>query len=59
LVEVNDQKILVGATDQTLTNLYQLQNASSTNTAISEKTTNNFSEILDQVNSTIDQSNNK
>ncbi|PKO03623.1 MAG: hypothetical protein CVU43_01870 [Chloroflexi bacterium HGW-Chloroflexi-5] len=48
LVSIDNQKILIGATDQTITNLYQLSNSENETLYQQIPTSQNFSDFLDK-----------
>lgn len=48
LVSIDNQKILIGATDQTMTNLYQLSNSENETQFQQIPTSQNFSDFLDK-----------
>lgn len=48
LVSIDNQKILIGATDQTITNLYQLSNSENETQHQQIPTSQNFSDFLDK-----------
>ena len=48
LVNVDNQKILIGATDQSMTNLYQLSNSENISQYQHMDSTQNFSDLLDK-----------
>lgn len=52
LIEIDGQKMLIGATDQSMTNLYQTL-SSDFDTLSSSANDQNFSDLLDQANKTI------
>jgi flagellar biogenesis protein FliO len=57
MINVDDQKILIGATDQSMTNLYQ-QSATRSLGEIQAKSDNDFAEVLAQTQLTSDQEKN-